>query len=240
MDIISFVADLLTKPTSNLNSLISKTLKILLLFLVSHSMWVLMGGNVTIPKELSFNFIWLFFSSGQVLIPIMLVYFTSKILNFMIIFILPLVVMILSVLIDRVVRRLFYIVFDNKPVKVILRFLKSIGLIKVRSNKIKKGIFYRAFKLYFSNTDMSKLSKEHILSFELFVQILIVWTCLVKFEDFPSVYLYKFIGWSLIALLIYIPLNLSTLNVTRNYSDRVNEIIQEIEKINSQTDNQNI
>jgi hypothetical protein len=239
MDIIAFVADLLTKPHSDLNSLINKTLKILLLFLVSHSIWVLIGGSVTIPSNFSLNLVWYFFASGQIIIPILLIFITSKILKFMIGFVLPFLIMVLYTLISNLFRKMFFYIFSNAPTKSILAYMKSIGLISIRSNKIKKGVFVRFYKAYFSNTDMSKISKEHISAFELFIQILMVWVCLVKFEDFPSIYLYKFIFWSLIGLLVYIPLNLSTFYASRDYTEPFKKLLEAIEKGNNQPNNQN-
>ncbi len=235
MELVSFLGDLLIKPDSDLAKFVSKTFKMLLICLLAFIIWKEVGGIVVTPKELSIAVAWDFVFSGQVLIPIVLVFSTDRIIRFTQGLLFPLLILGLRQLVRWELRRVgaLYKKAIKNPAKRVIAVLCRIGLVSISSNKLKKGPLFRVYEAYGKGINMALASTEHLELLTLLCQIAIVWICLIKnYDSVPLSFRYTVTN-ILEFLIIYIPLNLATLYAVNDHREVLVQVVEWTRKLDN-------
>ena len=236
MDLTAFLTDLLVKPQTEANKILLRLVKILFVLLLSLAFWCQIGGALKLPKEFSLLVLFEIFTSGQVIIPIFMILIVSILINLMENFILPLIIVLMSFLIRTFFGGLFYLKFialRNKQVKKAIAIMWSVGFIQIQYKKIKKGIFFKVFKFYATNIDISKISKEHLTLLSFLVQFFCIWVFVIVKGDFCPDVFFSVVKYISIALIVYIPFNLSMLYVIDSLGNPMKDLISVLENQNN-------
>lgn len=247
MEIVEFFANLVLLDDTKSTKTVFKIMKVILIVLISNILWKeLLNGEIVLPsnKDSYFTAFWEFIFSGQIIIPIILISSVLIIIYFLEKMILPILIYLLcSFIVWRIKAALKGLSKKfSRELKFILAFGVKIGFIKIERNRIKKGFFYKLYRVYIDEFDINEVETEHIKAFTIFLEIMLIWWFLImnidalQFKPFLNVVFY-----ALIVILIYIPLNASTHKSINAYKDLFTglDAITKLKQPNMPNDNNN-